>query len=131
MAKIIFDKDWRFYRGELPPYSDTDGWGGAKAKGFMFGAASLEFDDQNLRNVELPHEYLMDRDYTRKRSDSKMIRSVPEMEGIDIGHFSEGSLSGGIGWYRKTFAVYGERARGRVYIHFDGVYRDSTVFFNE
>ncbi len=131
MAKIRFDRDWLFYRGELPPYSDTDMWGGAKAKGFMFGAASMGFDDSSWRKVELPHDYVMEGDYTRNRSESRMMRSIPEMESIDSRHFAGGSLSGGIGWYRKTFAVNGERARGRVYIHFDGVYRDSTVFLNE
>lgn len=37
----------------------------------------------------------------------------------------------GDGWYRKIFTVTAEELKGRVFLNFDGVYMDSTVFINE
>lgn len=36
----------------------------------------------------------------------------------------------GDGWYRKTFTVTDEMLSGRVFVAFDGVYMDSTVYVN-
>jgi len=39
-------------------------------------------------------------------------------------------LPGGVGWYRKMFTVPDEWLAGKVYLHFDGVYCNSTVWIN-
>ena len=41
-----------------------------------------------------------------------------------------GALPGGIGWYCKTFQVPASQRGKKVYIEFDGVYRNSSVFIN-
>src|SRR5690606_19997686 len=41
-----------------------------------------------------------------------------------------GALPGGMGWYRKRFAVPDDLAGGRLYIDFDGVYQNSEVWIN-
>ncbi|MDE6924805.1 MAG: hypothetical protein K2P59_06020 [Acetatifactor sp.] len=43
--KINMDNGWKFLWGDLPPKSSADGWGGAKARAFSFGAVSETFDD--------------------------------------------------------------------------------------
>jgi beta-galactosidase len=41
-----------------------------------------------------------------------------------------GYLDGGIGWYRKRFTLPELQPEQRVWIHFDGVYMDSSVWIN-
>lgn len=129
--KIKFDNDWKFYLGDLAPRSNTDGWGGAKARAYFFGAAAFDLNDAKWRTVCLPHDFVSEGDYTRNRSDSSEMTAIPEMESIDSRHFAGGSLDGGVAWYRKRFNVPAEKQNERVYIYFDGVFRDSTVYLNE
>lgn len=129
MKKMNFDNGWRFYRGDLPPRTEADGWGGAKARAFGFGAAAKSLDDAKWRLVDLPHDYVSEGDYTNKSGDGDM-RQIPEMESIDSRHLAGGSLAGGVGWYRKRFDLPDEDGK-RVYIHFDGVFRDCTIYVNE
>jgi beta-galactosidase len=42
---------------------------------------------------------------------------------------SGGYLDGGLGWYRKTFTLPASSGQ-RVFVQFDGVYMDSTVYLN-
>ena len=39
-------------------------------------------------------------------------------------------LNGGIGWYRKTFTLPASAAGQKIFVQFDGVYMDSTVYLN-
>ncbi|MCC8160368.1 MAG: DUF4982 domain-containing protein [Oscillospiraceae bacterium] len=131
MKRINLDKSWRFMRGDLKPQSTTDGWGGAKARAYSFGAAAVGLDDSHWQNVDLPHDFMIDGDYTQKSALSEEMRQIPEMESIDSRHFAGGSLEGGVAWYRRKFDIPADMAGKRVYIHFDGVYRNSTVYLNE
>ena len=53
------------------------------------------------------------------------------METIDSRHFAGGSLEGGIGWYRKKFELPASQEGKRVFLTFDGVFRNSTVYVND
>lgn len=129
--KINIDKDWKFYRGDLSPRNNTEGWGGAKARGFGFGAAAIDFDDSKWRKVYIPHDFVSEGEYIQKVSNTSDMQKIPEMESIDSRHFAGGSLEGGICWYRKKFDIPEECKNKRVYIYFDGIYRNSTVYLNE
>ena len=130
-AKINFDDNWKFYLGDLHPKTSEDGWGGAKARAYSFGGASISFDDLKWRSVDLPHDFVSEGDYTRKRAGNTDMQRIPEMESIDSRHLAGGSLEGGVGWYRKHFDIPEDSADRQVYIHFDGVFRDSAVYVNE
>ncbi len=129
--KINMDMDWKFFLGDLPPQNSVDGWGGAKARAFSFGAASETYDDSKWRGVDVPHDFVIEGDYMQKKSLNADMQNIPEMESMDSRHFAGGSLEGGIGWYRKRFDVPKDCEKKRVYIHFGGVYRDSMVYLNE
>lgn len=130
MERIKLDKGWKFFRGDLSPKRSTDEWGGAKAKAFFFGAAASDFDDSKWREVDVPHDFVIEGDYAQKLADGGM-QDIPEMESIDSRHFAGGSLEGGVAWYRKTFNTPQECDGKRVYLCFDGVYRNSDVYLNE
>ena len=70
------------------------------------------FDDAKWRVLHLPHDYVVEGTFDPKG---------------DVGH---GSLPKPVGLYRKTFTPP-ETMRGKsVWIDFDGVYRNSTVYLN-
>ncbi|MBQ8821360.1 MAG: DUF4982 domain-containing protein [Lachnospiraceae bacterium] len=128
--KTNFNKDWKFYLGDLAPHTGWDRWSGAKAKACGFGAAAASLDDSKWRRVTLPHDFVSEGEYSRRTSEGNDMRDIPEMESIDSRLFAAGSLEGGIGWYRKHFDLNIKQGQ-RVLLHFEGVYRNSTIFINE
>jgi beta-galactosidase len=82
--------------------------------GDVEGAEKADFDDSKWRTLDVPHDWSIEQPF-----DSKMP-----------GGGSVGYLPGGLGWYRKTFTIP-EASRGKkVFVDFDGVYMDSTVWIN-
>lgn len=131
MYQILkLESGWRFFRGDLEPRTDVSGWGGAKARAFGFGAAAWSFDDSRWKEVDIPHDFVLEGDFTRKQETFNGYGNIPAMETIDNRHVSGGSLEGGVAWYRKKFTIPGELKGKRIYLYFDGVYRESIVFLN-
>lgn len=129
--QINFDKNWRYFIGDLAPRDETDGWGGAKARAYGSGATACDLDDSKWKAVALPHDFVIEGDYTRKHVENSDMQKIPEMESIDSRHFAGGSLGGGVCWYRKRFSSEADWKHKRIYLHFGGVYRNSTVYINE
>lgn len=129
-TKTNFDNNWKFYRGDLYPQKPTDGWGGAKARGYLKGAVTFDFDDSDWRSVKLPHDFVSEGKYSFDAGDNSDMCDIPEMESIDSRLFAGGCLEGGIAWYRKKFRIDADGDK-RVYIYFDGIYRNSTVYVNQ
>lgn len=125
------DKNWKFFRGDLVPHCNTDGWGGAKGKSFYFGAAAEDFDDAGWRPVNLPHDYGIEGDYVRKSEPFIGGDRVPDMETIDSRHFAGGSLERMPAWYRKHLPISGSFKDKRILIKFEGVFRNCSVYVNE
>ncbi|MCF8357899.1 MAG: DUF4982 domain-containing protein [Prolixibacteraceae bacterium] len=94
--KQLFDSDWKFHLG------DTD------------IASSKDFDDENWRSVNLPHDWSIEGEI-----------SPENLTGGAGGYFLAG-----IGWYRKTFKAPAEWKDKNISIYFEGVYMNSEVFIN-
>ena len=77
-------------------------------------AAQPGFDDSSWRKLSLPHDWAIEGDF-----------SIDNPSGT-----GGGALPGGIGWYRKSFDVSAADLRKQIYIDFDGVYMNSTVYIN-
>ncbi|MBN1559618.1 DUF4982 domain-containing protein [candidate division KSB1 bacterium] len=73
-----------------------------------------EFDDAEWRSLNVPHDWSIEGEFSSDH---------PATPG-------GGALPGGIGWYRKTFALPESDATKLVFIDFDGVYMNSTVWIN-
>ncbi len=76
--------------------------------------ADPTFDDSAWRTLDLPHDWAIEGDF-----------SLDNPAGI-----GGGALPGGIGWYRKTFTIPDYEEGEKVYVDFDGVYMNSTVYIN-
>ena len=132
MSTIYYlDRNWRFYRGELPPRDPADGWGGAKARAYSDGAAAVDFDDSGWRELCLPHDFVSEGSYCFDTSAASDMGDIPEMESIDSRLYAGGCLEGGVAWYRKKFFMPDGGEGKRVYLHFDGVYRNSALYINQ
>lgn len=71
-----------------------------------------DYDDTGWTAVELPHDWSVAMPFSRSYSSGT------------------GYAAGGIGWYRGTFSLP-EKYRGkRIVLLFDGVYKESQVWFN-
>ena len=132
MSTVILPmgRDWLVHKGDIvSPITET---GFMKAGVWKMNGASLTLDESGWRAVTVPHDFVIEGDFCRSR-DSFIGNSsdIPAMEDLDSMHTSRGSLAAGVAWYRHHFTLP-EEARGkRVYLRFDGVYRDSTLYVNQ
>ena len=70
--RLLMDQGWRFHRGEIPfPEAKIHGeaynWGWSKTGAFK-GAADARFDDSAWRNVDLPHDWVVEGALTQRRT---------------------------------------------------------------
>jgi len=77
-------------------------------------ASSIVFDDTTWRILDLPHDWSIEGTFSRDH---------PARPG-------GGALPGGVGWYRKTFTVPESDKEKCLFIDFDGVYWNSSVWLN-
>ena len=76
--------------------------------------SSPQYNDSRWRKLNLPHDWSIEGDFNENN---------PSGAG-------GGALPGGVGWYRKHFEINEKDKSSRFYVHFDGVYMNSTVYIN-
>ncbi|KIA85538.1 beta-galactosidase GalA [Flavobacterium sp. AED] len=121
---ISIDRNWKFAFGH-PSDTKKDFNTGtayfsylAKA-GFGDGAASANFDDRSWRNLNVPHDWAVEQDFSSKASFSHGFKAIGR-------NFPNKT----IGWYRKKITIPESDLGRRIYIAFDGVFRNSIVWIN-
>lgn len=122
--RLLFDFDWRFTYGNAYDPARDLGYGEGFENGFSktgaFRFAKAEYDDSAWRAINLPHDWAVELpfvdDQSLKSHGYKPLgRRYPETS---------------IGWYRRTFDVSGGDAGRRIFIEFDGVFRNALIFCN-
>src|SRR5215218_2371930 len=88
----------------------TEGW--KFYKGDVENGEKEALDDASWRAVDLPHDWSIEGPFSQEWASGT------------------GFLPGGIGWYRKTFNVDNAASGKKVFIYFDGVYKNSEVWLN-
>jgi len=94
--KQLFDYSWKFFLGD------------------NVSARLKEFNDENWRNIDLPHDWSIEGKVNPKNPTGG----------------AGGYFPAGVGWYRKAFLVPKEWKGKNVFIYFEGVYMNSEVFIN-
>ncbi len=89
-----FNENWKFKLGDVS------------------GAEGSVFDDSTWTNINVPHDYSIDQEFTLS------------------GEAESAYKLGGVGWYRKTFQLGSPLENKRIFLNFDGVYMDATVYVN-
>ncbi|NHJ23884.1 MAG: glycoside hydrolase family 2 protein [Candidatus Lokiarchaeota archaeon] len=90
-----FNYGWKFFKGDA------------------INAYQINYNDENWREVDLPHDWSIEGPFDKKWASST------------------GYLPGGIGWYRKRFKIAKSDSDRRYFIYFEGVYNNSQVWINE
>lgn len=94
-SKQNFNKNWKFYLGDQP------------------GAYLPNFSDDNFININLPHDYSIDQNFS------------PYFEA------ESAYKPGGVGNYRKSFIIDDINLHEKqVFVYFDGVYQNSSTYIN-
>lgn len=121
--QLLFDFGWRFTFGNGNDPSKDLGFGYSQsdfAKTGDFKFAKPGFDDSKWRSLNLPHDWAVELpfvwDEEQKSHGYKPLgRRYPETS---------------VGWYRHEFDIpAGDKGR-RIWIEFDGAFRDVLVFVN-
>lgn len=122
--KTNIDDDWRFALGHA---SDTSkdfnfatGYFSYFAKtGFGDGPASPAFDDRTWRELDLPHDWAVEMPFDPNGSHSHGYKAFGP-------RFPQNS----VGWYRKVIEIPESDLGKKIYVTFDGIFRDADVFMN-
>jgi len=121
---ILIDKDWRFAFGHLydtqKDFNHATSYFSYLAKtGYGDGPAAQGFDDRAWRQLDLPHDWIVEQTFSEKASFSHGFKTAGK-------NFPEKS----IGWYRKKINIPETDIDRIISLKFDGVFRNSKVFFN-
>ncbi|PBJ16100.1 beta-galactosidase GalA [Flavobacterium sp. ACN6] len=121
---ILIDKDWRFSFGHLydtkKDFGHAEGYFSYLTKtGFGDGPAAKDFDDRAWRKLDLPHDWAVEQSFSEGASFSHGFKAAGK-------NFPEKS----IGWYRKKINIPESDLGKTISLKFDGVFRNSKVFFN-
>ncbi|MGD0816500.1 MAG: beta-galactosidase GalA [Verrucomicrobiota bacterium] len=78
------------------------------------------YNDSGWRQLNLPHDWAVELPFDQTADEGHGYKAV--------GYSSVATYN--IGWYRRTFTIPGGQAGQAFWLEFDGVYRNSMVWFN-
>jgi len=116
------DFGWRFHLGSCSDMGIDFNFGSGSTfakTGEAVGAVKPDFDDSWWRNVDLPHDWAIELDFDPRADRYHGYKPI----GRKWPHNT-------IGWYRKTFHLSKSDEGRRIWIEFDGIFRDSMVWLN-
>jgi len=124
--KILVDEGWKFSLGNASDPAKDFGCGTeyfnylTKASSIHnTGPYALSFDDSSWKDVRLPHDWVTELPYAPGASHSHGYKTVGYK-------YPETS----VGWYRKVLAIPAEDEGKRIFLRFDGIFRDARLWFN-
>ncbi|HSU57422.1 MAG TPA: beta-galactosidase GalA [Candidatus Dormibacteraeota bacterium] len=111
---LSLDANWKFHLG--------DDWPNAlhlDKAGASTGPASAKFSDLSWRSINLPHDWAVELPFDSSADGSHGFKAL-----------GAGFPKNSIGWYRRVFELPKEDEGKRIWLTFDGVFRDATVWVN-
>lgn len=127
MRRINFNENWEFaLETDLPAYNKF----GLLKYAESIGASSMYYDNSNWEQIDLPHDWAI-----------KLPRNIwgnTQHGGYPNSMWHHRATHGycndieayNIGWYRKNFKLGDEYENKRIFIEFEGVFRDAIVWVN-
>ena len=111
---LSLDTNWKFHLGDDWPdalHLENSGTGS--------GPASEQFADSYWRAVNLPHDWAVELPFDPTADGSHGFKALGK-------NFPTNSIA----WYRRTFELPAGDSGKRIWLTFDGVFRDATVWVN-
>src|SRR5215469_7708349 len=121
--RLSLDFGWRFHLGHATDPSKDFGYNGQSLfskTGGMLDPSKPDFDDKQWISIDVPHDWAVELDF---RNDLQLESHGYKPLGRDYPATS-------IGWYRRVFDVPVSDEGRRIWIEFDGVFRDSVAALN-
>jgi beta-galactosidase len=121
--QLLFDFGWKFMFGHGSDPAHDLGFGnnqGDFAKTGDFAFAKAKFDDSKWRTLDLPHDWAVELPFVR---DEELLSHGYKPLGR---RYPETS----VGWYRREFEIPAGDLGRRIWVEFDGAFRDVLVFVN-
>ena len=120
---LLFDFGWKFTFGNSADPAKDLGFGygqGDFAKTGEFEFAKAKFDDSRWRTLNLPHDWAVELPFVNDKEQAShgfkpLGRRYPETS---------------VGWYRRAFDIPESDKGRRIFVEFDGVFRDIIIFVN-
>ena len=111
---LSLDANWKFHLGDDWPdalHLENSGTGS--------GPASQKFSDNFWRDVNVPHDWAVELPFDWAADGSHGFHTLGAKYPTNS-----------IGWYRRTFELPKDDEGKRIWLTFDGVFRDATVWVN-
>jgi len=119
---LSLDQGWRFHFGDIPltafegsqdmSFGPPDITHSGSKTGTTWGTAASRFDDTNWRQLDLPHDWVVEQPFDPKANKAQGYRQR------------------GIAWYRRQFKLDPSDRGKHLELQFDGVSTHCTVWFN-
>ena len=112
--RLSLDLGWRFHRGDIAapvPHTGDQTYASTKA-GAAGGAAGLRYDDSAWRQLDLPHDFVVEGPFE------------------ETANVAQGYRPKGVAWYRRSFRLEPADRGKHLEVQLDGVANQATVWFN-
>jgi beta-galactosidase len=113
MTMAIFMCTAQARSAESPRVRQTNDFGWKFIRGEQPGAEAVGYNDSQWQSVDLPHDWSIFGPFDTANNPR-----------------SEGALPMGMGWYRKVMPISADLRGKRIFLRFDGIYENGSVFVN-
>lgn len=127
--QLLFDFGWKFTFGNADDPAKDLGFGlgqGDFSKTGEFKFAKAGFDDSAWRPLDLPHDWAVELPFV----DDDTGTGESELRSHGYKPLGRRYPRTSIGWYRRSFEIPASDLGRRIWIEFDGAFRDVLVFVN-
>ncbi|WAC49652.1 DUF4982 domain-containing protein [Asticcacaulis sp. SL142] len=134
--RTLIDFDWKFHFGHASDIYKDFRFGAAQATHAKQGAnvascLGADYDDSGWRTLNLPHDWAVELPFDPHADYiPETVREHHPPSDHGYKPIGRDFLETSIGWYRKIVPVSTADKGKRLWIEFDGVFRDAVIIFN-
>src|ERR1700722_17867405 len=128
--QLLFDFGWKFTFGHGSDPARDLGFGmgqGDFAKTGDFSFSKAKFDDSKWRTLDLPHDWAVELPFVR---DETKVGDDVTLQTHGFKPLGRRYPETSVGWYRREFEIPASDLGRRIWVEFDGAFRDVLVFVN-
>jgi len=127
--QLLFDFGWKFAFGHGSDPSKDFGFGSGQgdfSKTGDFKFAKPEFDASAWRDLDLPHDWAVELPFVNDDT----AKGDSELRSHGYKPLGRRYPETSVGWYRREFSIASGDLGRRIWVEFDGAFRDVLVFVN-
>ncbi len=121
--RLLMDFGWHFHLGHATDPAQDFQYTGQKLfgkTGNMLAISKPDYDDSKWQAIDLPHDWAVELEF----------KDDPDLVGHGFKPLGRRYPETSIGWYRRTFDIPADDSGKKLWIEFDGAFRDCVVLLN-